>query len=85
MASGRAILTTNLPSILDVVTHQETAFIVEHSDEDALKDGITTLCKNQDLREKIAQKAQETVFAEYTWQARAERIRAHIERAGLVN
>ncbi|MEL6406383.1 MAG: glycosyltransferase family 4 protein [Chloroflexota bacterium] len=85
MASGRAILTTNLPSILDVVTHQETAFIVEHSDEDALKDGITTLYENQELRETIAQKAQETVFAEYTWQARAERIRAHIERAGLVH
>lgn len=80
MASGNVILATDLPSVTDVVTHLETAYVVEASNIEALKEGIRTLQDDAHLREAIAQKARETVIAEYTWLARAQHIKSHIER-----
>lgn len=85
MAAGRPILTTDLPSILDVVTHGETAYIVPHSNPKALAEAIRDLQSNPTLRQQLAANAQETVFARYTWQARAAHIKAHILRREQVS
>ncbi len=82
MASGKAILATDLPSVTDVVTHGETAYIVEPGNQDALGDGIITLKNDLALRERIGKNAREVVLAKYTWEARAKHIKAHLERNG---
>ncbi len=80
MASGAAILATDLPSVVDVVTHGETAYIVAPSNEQALHEGMIALQQNDDLRATLAQNARITVLEKYTWSARANHIKAHLER-----
>lgn len=80
MASGTAILATDLPSVVDVVSHDETAYIVAPSDEKAIRDGIIALKDQADLRDTLAHNARQTVLKKYTWSARAHQIKAHIER-----
>ncbi|MGJ3240635.1 MAG: glycosyltransferase family 4 protein [Anaerolineae bacterium] len=80
MASGKAILATDLPSVVDVVQHGETAYIVPPDDVQALRDGIHALQSDASLRAKLGENARQRVLAEYTWSARADHIRAHLER-----
>lgn len=82
MASGKAILATDLPSVIDVVSHEETAYIVEPGNQEALQKGIIALKNDTALREKIGQNAREIVLEKYTWEARARHIKTHLERNG---
>lgn len=82
MASGKAILATDLPSVIDVVTHRETAYIVEPGNQKAIGEGIIALKNDATLRETLGRNAREIVLAKYTWEARAMHIKAHLERNG---
>lgn len=80
MASGNAILATALPSVMDVITHGETAYIVETGNPDALGEGLIALKNNPALRETMGENARKKVFEHYTWQERARQIKRHLER-----
>ena len=80
MASERPVVASDLPGWADVVTHEETALLVPPGDVDALAEAIARLKENPDLAEKIAMAARERVFKHYTWEARANLIRIHLER-----
>ena len=82
MASGKAILATDLPSVTDVLTHGETAYIVEPGNKDALCEAIITLKNDKELREKLGRNARKIVLEKYTWEARAKHIKMHLERNG---
>lgn len=82
MASGKAILATDLPSVIDVVTHRETAYIVEPGNQKAIGEGIIALKNDATLRETLGRNAREIVLAKYTWEARARHIKTHLERNG---
>lgn len=81
MASERAILASDLPSIRDVIQHEETAMIFEAENKEALANAIGRLRDDPSLRERLGIAAREAVFREYTWAARAQHIREHIERS----
>lgn len=80
MASGRAIVASDLPSWSDVVQDEQNALLVPPSDIDALAKAIQRLKEDSNLGEKLAQEARKTVFTQYTWTHRAQAIRNHIER-----
>lgn len=76
MASRRPIVASNLPSIAEILDDQN-AVLVEPDNPKALADGIKRVLQNQELADKIADKAYRD-GQQYTWQKRAERILAFI-------
>lgn len=80
MAAGRAIVASDLPGWADVVTHGKTALLVPAGDVDALAAAIQQLYDDAHLRESLGTQAQLHVRQHYTWAARAQQIRAHLER-----
>jgi glycosyltransferase involved in cell wall biosynthesis len=78
MASGRAIVASDLPSTADVVRDGESALLVPPSDADALAAAITRLRADPALRQRLAANAREIVLAHYTWDARAKMILKHL-------
>jgi glycosyltransferase involved in cell wall biosynthesis len=76
MASGRALVASDLPGYADVVRDGENALLTPPSDAGALANAISRLAADPALRERLAAKAYQQAAAEYTWQARAQRILA---------
>ena len=75
MAAGRAIVASGLPSIREVLTHEETALLVEPGDPSALAASIERLMVDGALAARLSQAAHAR-SAEYTWARRAERLEA---------
>jgi glycosyltransferase involved in cell wall biosynthesis len=82
MASGRAIVATDLPSTAEIVTHEETALLVPPSNVDALAAALARLHADAALRERLAANARQVVYARYTWAARARAILDFIAAVG---
>ncbi len=78
MASGRAIIASDLPSIAEVVKDEETALLVPPTDAKALAAAINRLREDVPLRKRLADAAYNEVMAHYTWAARAKAILAKI-------
>ena len=81
MASRRAVVASDLPSIREVVTDGESALLVPPGDVDALAAAITRLRDDPSLRERLANNAYALVMERYTWDARARAILDAIRRA----
>ena len=81
MAAGKAIIASDLPSIADVVAYDGNALLVPPEDVKALAKAIQRLREDPDMRQRLGDSARQKVMAHYTWTARAEAIRGHLERA----
>lgn len=79
MASGTAILTSDLPSIREVLT-DETAYFIEADARVALEEGILTLSRDPEMRTRLAHAAWQEVQT-HTWESRANQIRSFMEAA----
>ncbi len=77
MAAGVPILATDLPSIREVLRHNENAWLVPPGDPKALAEGIRHLLENPALAERLAQRAKQDV-QRYTWRNRAAIILEHV-------
>ena len=88
MASGRPIVASDLPSIREVLTHEDNALLVPPGDAKALAATIERLLGDASLRARLAKHAFEHA-KNYSWEARADRIRtmalglAHKESEGM--
>jgi glycosyltransferase involved in cell wall biosynthesis len=82
MASGRAIVASDLPSTAEVVTDGETALLYPPGDATALGGAIIRLRDDPALRERLGSAAARDVLAHYTWAARAKAILKHIGSYG---
>ncbi len=82
MAAARAIVATDLPAWSDVVSDGETALLPPPDDTAAWTAAIDRLRCDSDLRHRLGTAARERVMALYTWDARAEKILAHIRTLG---
>lgn len=72
MAAGRPIVSSDLPSIREVL-NEENAVLVKPDSPEAIAEGIKKLLESEDLGNRLSQNA----FNEaqlYTWEKRAERI-----------
>lgn len=72
MASGRPIVSSDLPSIREILS-DNNAVLVEPSNPEDLARGIKKVLENDELAERIAQQALVDV-QDFTWQKRAEKI-----------
>jgi glycosyltransferase involved in cell wall biosynthesis len=80
MAAGRAVIASDLPGWSDVLRHEQNALLIPPGDVMALAEALQRLKADAALRTHLAETAQQEAFAHYTWQARAERIRQHLQR-----
>ena len=74
MASRRAVVASDLPSVLEVVTDGESALLVPPGDVEALAAAIIRLRNDPALRDRLANNAHALVMERYTWDARARAI-----------
>lgn len=80
LASGSAVVATNLPAWSDVLTHEENALLVPPSDDEALTAALQRLRHDPHLKAMLGANGREQVLKHYTWTARANAILAHIQR-----
>ncbi len=74
MASGRAIVASKLPVLLEVLDHEVNALLVPPSDLDAWAAAVRRLTEDEALRERLAHAARRDFEAQYTWDARAHLV-----------
>lgn len=70
MASGRAIVASDVAQIGDVLRHHETALVVPPQDPSALASAIVELIDDPQLRARIGASAAAEAAAEHSWDAR---------------
>lgn len=75
MAAGRAIVASDLPSIREVLHHEEDALLVPPGDPDAMAAAIARLAGDPALAARLGRAAAAAVPA-YSWARRAERLAA---------
>ncbi len=80
MASGRAIVASDLPGWADVLRDGENALLVPPGDVGAMARALARLQGDVALRGRLGAAAREDALAHYTWDARAGAILAHIRR-----
>ncbi|MBI1258170.1 MAG: glycosyltransferase [Chloroflexi bacterium] len=80
MASKRALVASNLPSIAEVVVDGDSALLTPPADVQALAEAIRRLRDDADLRIRLAENAYRIVMESYTWEARAQMILAELGR-----
>jgi glycosyltransferase involved in cell wall biosynthesis len=73
MASGRPVVASDLPSMREILIHEENALLVPPGDARALAAAIERLLRDRDLSRRLAARAFEDVKA-YSWDRRAEAI-----------
>ncbi len=79
MASGLAIVASDLPSVREVVKHGVTAHLVAPDDAQALADGIKHVLGDEEYAQRLGDAARKEV-QQYTWENRA---RSMLAAAGL--
>jgi glycosyltransferase involved in cell wall biosynthesis len=79
MASGRAILATDLPSFREVLAEGENALFAPPSDPAALASALLRLSDDHKLTLRMGERNRKDA-GRYTWAARAERIRAALDK-----
>ena len=73
MASGRPIVASDLPALREVLTHEDSAVLVEPGNPQALTAGILRIKNDAALGRRLAARASEDV-REFTWARRAGRL-----------
>ena len=79
MAAGRPIVASDLPSIREVLRHEENALLVEPGNPTALAAGVRRLLEDPALADRLAQAAT-TGVQDYSWDRRAERLEALLQQ-----
>ncbi len=74
MAAKRPIISSDLPSLKEILKHKENAFLVNPDSAQDLKKGISEIMENRTLREKITNNSYAEVKEKYTWDMRAHKI-----------
>jgi glycosyltransferase involved in cell wall biosynthesis len=73
IAAGVPVVATDLPSIREVLHHDENAWLVEPGSAEALAKGIARVLQNDDLQTKMSVEARRSA-KKYTWEQRTGAI-----------
>jgi glycosyltransferase involved in cell wall biosynthesis len=79
LASGRAIVSSDLPVLREVLEHEGNALLADPEDPDAWRRAIERLAADEPLRERLGRRAREDFERHYTWTARAKNVLADID------
>jgi glycosyltransferase involved in cell wall biosynthesis len=79
MAAGKAIVSSDLPVLREVLRDGFTALLVPPDDAEAWEIVVRQLVDDQGLRRRLGNAARADFLAAHTWAARAERVLSPIE------
>lgn len=79
MAMGKAIVTSSIGQISEVIEHGKTGLLIEPGDYKELAENILMLLENKQLREKLGSNARVEFERNYTWNLNARQIMAIYE------
>jgi glycosyltransferase involved in cell wall biosynthesis len=74
MAMGKGIVASDLEQIGEVLTHDQTAWMVKPGDAQSLKLGLKVLIDDQQRRERLGEAARREVVSKYTWREHTRKI-----------
>lgn len=78
MASGTPIVAADLPTVREILRHEESALLAPPEDAAALAQQIKRMMSDDALAERLRQQARHDL-GQYTWDQRARRILSFIE------
>jgi len=73
LASKTAVVASEVGGIVDMIKDGETGLTVPQKDSPALAEKIIALCKNPELKQKLAENGRRLVEENYSWDAIAEK------------
>jgi glycosyltransferase involved in cell wall biosynthesis len=76
MASGRAVIASDLPSTAEIVEDGVNGLLYPPGDVQALAAALKRLHEDAALRERLGKAGREQALGQFTWKARARRILA---------
>ena len=79
MASGKAIVSSDLPALREFLTHQETALLCDPLKPEEWENALKRLEADIDLRTNLGRTAKRVHETSYTWAARVKEIFKHLE------
>jgi glycosyltransferase involved in cell wall biosynthesis len=74
MAMGKAIVASRLGQIGEVLSHEETALLVEPGNVNELAAAIVRLVESDALRARLGPAAREVAIQQHTWMQNAQRV-----------
>lgn len=74
MAMGKPIVASNLDQLAKVLTHRETAMLVEPGNARELADAIRLLATHSEMRDYLGNNARKSALSNHTWQQNAARV-----------
>lgn len=74
MAQGKAIVSSDLPVIREVLQHERNALLAPPDDLDAWHAALRRLETDAELRLRLGTTARDDLLNEYTWDIRAQRV-----------
>jgi glycosyltransferase involved in cell wall biosynthesis len=74
MANAKPIISSDLPVLREVLTHEVNALLCEPDDIEAWVAAIERLKDDQGLRVRLSERARRDFDTKYTWSKRAETI-----------
>jgi glycosyltransferase involved in cell wall biosynthesis len=74
MAMGKGIVASRLAQIGDVLTHEETALLVEPANVAELSAAILRLANSPELRARLGAAARQAAVERHTWKQNAQRV-----------
>jgi glycosyltransferase involved in cell wall biosynthesis len=79
MASGKAIVCSDLPVLREILTHEETALLCDPLKPEEWEKTLKRLDADAEFRTGLGERARRAHAKAYTWEARAELISARIQ------
>jgi len=73
MAMGKAILAPDMLNIRDLITDQSDGLLFTPNDRESLKEKLTMLMEDRELRKKLGKNAIDLVWGKFTWENNAQR------------
>ncbi len=74
MAMAKGIVASRLGQIGEVLTHEETALLVEPANTEELSAAIVRLTESQDLRAQLGTAARQAAIEHHTWRRNAQNV-----------
>jgi glycosyltransferase involved in cell wall biosynthesis len=74
MASGTAVIASDVGGVKDAVRNMDTGLLIPQKDPEAIAEKTLLLLEDQELRNKLAKSGQRLAENEYSWEKIAERF-----------
>lgn len=74
MATGKAIICSNMAQMSEILEHGKTAYMVEPGNIDELATAIKELMDDGNLRQRLGDNARDEVVQKYTWDKHVDKI-----------